>query len=222
MRVWLVALALAGCGGRTPPPIVDPPPPVEPPVDAPSAEPVAEPEQEAPVTGPPTVAAACRGDRLDLKQLVKTDACVVEAAAAPLPSTIAIELEPKPLRMKAGAQGTATIILTNTGGAEETLLLSEDCGQLVEVAYAMRDSHGERVDLGEGNCGGGRGCPTKTHAFALPPRGELRLDFQLIARIEIFDDVCQRKRTGGPVPKGTYDIDVYSAFPDQRVKVTIY
>lgn len=224
--LWLGSLAIIGCGGSKSPP-VEPAAPVERPVEVPAdaaivEAPVDEPERPAVAAGPPTIAPACRGERLDLKTLVASGACVVQAAAAPLPAAIAITLEPQPLKLKAGAIGSAAIVLANTGAAEVTLLLEHACDRLVEVTYEMRASNGDRIDVADGGCGGGHGCDTKTIGVALPAKGQLRLAFPLIARIEKFDAECRGKRVGGPVPKGTYDLNVFSAFPDQGAKITIY
>ena len=134
---------------------------------------------------------------------------------------IAISVEPKPLKLKSGAQKTAALVLTNTSKSDATLVLDHGCGRILEVTYEMLASNGERVDLEEGGCGTGRGCGLQVSAFSLTAGGQLRLEFPLVARVEKFDADCKAARVR-PMPKGTYELKVYSGVaPDQSTKITI-
>lgn len=136
-----------------------------------------------------------------------------------MPAEIAIAVEPKP-KLASGTQMTASVVLRNTGKAESTIVLDHRCGRITEVTYEMLASNGDRADLDEGGCGTGRGCGYAASAFALPPNGELRLDFTLRARMEKFDADCKSSRVK-PVAKGTYDLKVYSGLGDVTTKITI-
>jgi hypothetical protein len=70
------------------------------------------------------ISKACRGDRLDLDRLVKANTCVVDAERH-MPPEIAVSIEPANLRIKGGAERTASIVLTNTASTDTSLFL--DC-----------------------------------------------------------------------------------------------
>lgn len=215
---WLV-LVLAGCG-----PYSSSPPPAQPTLPAPVIEPappapVAADPPPAPVEAP-AVDPECRGAHLDLRTLVMRNACVVEGDPEPLPPAIAISIEPSTLTLKSGAELPAAIVLTNTATTETTVQVRPTCGRSLTVDYQMLGADGRRVDL-ENTCSAVASCRAPTRRFALPPRGQLRLEFPIAARMERYDESCNGARIGPPVPKGVYELRVYSRFPEQRTRITI-
>lgn len=216
---WLAIAFAAGCGSPRPAPAGQPPPSPAP-VARGSAAPVAmqpaPPPPVAPVAPPeppPEIIAACRGPKLDLRKLVAGGECLVKTAQQPIPPAVVASVDPAPVIVKSGGKTAAAIVLTNTGTEEARLYLNESCGHLIDATYEMLVGNGERIDLEAGGCGLSSGCPPRILGIALPPQGTLRLTVDIVARIETFDATCHSKRVK-PVPKGKYDLKLYSMLAD--------
>ncbi|MBA3672990.1 MAG: hypothetical protein H0W68_13345, partial [Gemmatimonadaceae bacterium] len=149
---------------------------------------------------------ACRGDKLDLRKLVATQACAVQGVAGPLPASVAVTVEP--VTVKSGARIDAAIVLTNVSDQELVLVLDNSCDELARVSYEMHDAKGVRVDAGMAVCASDGGCIASQIGLAIAPRGTARVPFVFDPRTEEFDKACTATRVK-PVPRGTYDVKVY-------------
>ncbi len=224
MRALWLTLAVGCSAAPAPKPVapaerVAPTPDASPPIDA---SPPPSVDEGPPLAADTPIAPECRSAKLDLRAIANNPACHTrDAPDQSLPPTVALTIDPKPVRVAGGAQAKAALVLTNSTGSEVDLLLDDACGGLTKLDVEMVDAKDNRVDVTGDQCGFGQGCGGDTVRVALAPHGVARLDFEVDARKLAYDKDCKASRVGR-VAAGSYTLVVAnSAFGEVRSSVKV-
>jgi hypothetical protein len=153
----------------------------------------------------------CRGADVDLAVAMNSQACVTRREpTSKLPRGVEIVGPKGPIAVAAGATVTIPVALENKTAKPVEVFVDAACGgTLVFKAEAYHDV--ERADFRRSDkcIAETASCQIDDVLIRIEPHGRARFDVGYAAIERAFDDECETKPVG-PLPKGRYDLYVYS------------
>lgn len=210
MTRWLTFAAVVACG-QPPAPIAPPPaPPVVVPLDAPADSRIVDTAAiDATVDAAEPlepVSARCRGGAI-VSSISEPDPCATRHPPEPLPDSVTLSLEPDPLVMRAGGDGSAQLVLSNRGSGDIELYLDDERQQWSSPDYEIDDGSGNRADLVGYPCAALVALIPHTLHVAVPSHGRTSFAFTVHARVLRANGGCGRHPVG-PLAPGRYALVV--------------
>jgi hypothetical protein len=153
----------------------------------------------------------CRGADVDLAVAMTSQACVTRRTpTSKLPRGVDIVGPKGPIAVAAGATVTVPVTLENETANPVEVFVDASCGGTrVFQAEAFHDV--ERADLRRSDkcIAETTSCQIDDVLITIEPHGRARFDVGYSAIERAFDDECETKPVG-PLPKGRYDLEVFS------------
>jgi len=204
MTRWII-VALAACGQPPAPAPIAPPPPAPVAVIPIDAAPLPDAAIDAP---PPNelVAAGCRGSAI-VSRITDIDPCATAHAPAPLPDSVTLSIEPDPLVVASGGDGSAQLVLSNHTGSDAELYLDDELEWVSSPRYEIDDAAGNRVDLLGDPCLELTARVDHVLHVAVPARGRITFAFAVHARVLRVNGGCGT-HPAGPLKPGRYTLVV--------------